>query len=762
MRAAGLHSTEELREALLAAGRERDALMLAHAHAQQLLAALESLLRVNAEDDPFESVFAALHSVFTFSHSMMLADCGESHLECIVGHPASLVGSRWSIGPLFRKVLGGRVASTFSSLDIAEWGNAAALGLSLERSALYLPVAVRERRGILVLLRAPGDAGFDRNDVELARRFSLLASHALAARYASQSEIEKTQLRDLTAQLRASEHEAKRNADLLKEVVELLPVGVAVQDENGSFLLVNDAAAAMIGQPASVLTGSDPLPPEVDTPGLALLRSGQVDSLRTGTPATVEHSAEMLGVEHTLLTTYKPVTIFHETLLLSATLDITERKRFEQELAHRAFHDQLTGLPNRALMVELVDAALRQNRRRGMFALAFIDIDNFKQVNDYYSHAMGDALLVALAQRVCHHIRPGDTLARISGDEFLLLLNPLSREADLPPLVERIVEALKQPFRIEGREILTSACVGASVFPLHGGDYETLRRNADAAMYRAKRSRKGSASYFDVRMSTSLTARMELEQRLRAATRERHFRAAFQPKVCIATRRTVGFEALVRWVEPDGTVHMPGTFIKLATELALLDDITRLMLDQVAASMPKLKSAFGPDISVSVNVSARQVDDARFMHAFLGQLAETGVADSIIIELTEDALVAAQRFQRVVLPTLRGLGVRVSIDDFGTGYSSLSTLSDITADEVKVDRAFISSIHSRDRSQGILRAIESLCCGLDVAMVAEGVETEEELAYLRTHSSIGFAQGFLFSKPQFLETLLCTDVMRRA
>jgi EAL domain-containing protein (putative c-di-GMP-specific phosphodiesterase class I) len=255
-------------------------------------------------------------------------------------------------------------------------------------------------------------------------------------------------------------------------------------------------------------------------------------------------------------------------------------------------------------------------------------------------------------------------------------------------------------------------------------------------------------------MSHSLTERMELEQRLRVATRERRFRAAFQPKVCIATRRTIGFEALVRWVEPDGTIHMPGTFIQLATELGLLDDITSIVLEQVTASMPALKARFGQDVTVSVNVSARQVEDAQFMRELLGQLADSGVAESIVIELTEDALVATQRFQRAVLPSLRGLGVRVSIDDFGTGYSSLSTLADITADEVKVDRAFISSIHTRVRSQGILRAIESLCSALDVDMVAEGVESEEELSYLRAHSSIAFAQGFLFAKPQFLEAIV--------
>jgi diguanylate cyclase (GGDEF)-like protein len=409
-------------------------------------------------------------------------------------------------------------------------------------------------------------------------------------------------------------------------------------------------------------------------------------------------------------------------------------------------------------MAELVHAALRMHHRSGMFALAFIDVDNFKQVNDYYSHTVGDALLIAISERIRQNTRPADTLARISGDEFLLLLNPLEQESDLQPLIDRVVEALKQPFQIEDVEILTSACAGASIFPLHGEDYETLRRNADAAMYRAKRSRKGSASYFDASLGSALTARMELEQRLRAAVRERHFRTAFQPKVCIETGAIVGFEALVRWVEPDGTVLLPGTFLELASELGLLDDITRLLLEQVAASIPQLQGWYGPGISVSLNISARQVEDTEFMHSFVAQVADSGVADSIIMELTEDALVATQRFQRAVLPTLRGLGVRVSIDDFGTGYSSLSKLSDITADEVKVDRAFISSIHTRVRSQGILRAIESLCSALGVAMVAEGVESQEELRYLRTHSLIRFAQGYLFGKPQFLEALAPSQV----
>jgi c-di-GMP phosphodiesterase Gmr len=748
--AAVFDSTEELREALLATSRERDALMLASSHAQHLLQALESLLSVGAEDDPFERVFAALRKVFTFSQSMILAEADDGCLQCIVAEPQILVGSCWRKGPLFTKVMGGRVVTTFSSANVEEWKGAGRFGLSSDQSALYAPVRVRDRRGVLVLLREIGAAGFDRNDVELARKFSLLASHALAARYATQSEVESRHLRELTEQLRSSEQAAKRNAELLHQIVSVLPVGVTVQDVEGRILLVNGAAAAAFGEHASSLVGITPF--ELNGESSAdTRRSEHLERVRADISCNVESTAIMDGAPHTLLTTYKPVSIFDERLLLSATLDITERKRFEEELSRQAFHDQLTGLPNRALMAEIVDSALRLHLRGGMFALAFIDLDNFKQVNDYYSHAVGDALLVAVADRIRKHIRPGDTLARISGDEFLLLFNPLSNEHALPPLIERLIEALKQPFMVEGHELLTSASVGASIYPLHGDDYETLRRCADSAMYRAKRSRKGSVSYFNVGMANALTSRMELEQRLRVAIRERNFRAAFQPKVSLQTGAVTGFEALARWVEPDGTVHMPGSFIELASELGLLDDITLFMLDDVAASIPTLTHWHGPDISVSLNISARQVEDAAFMRGFIGQLAATDVAGRIVIELTEDALVATQRFQRKILPMLRGLGVRVSIDDFGTGYSSLSTLADITADEVKVDRAFITAIHQRPRSQGILKAIESLCCALHIRMVAEGVEREEELAYLREHTSIHFAQGYYFDKPQFLE-----------
>ncbi|CAG4917395.1 putative bifunctional diguanylate cyclase/phosphodiesterase [Paraburkholderia saeva] len=545
------------------------------------------------------------------------------------------------------------------------------------------------------------------------------------------------------------------SAALLDAIVGALPVGVSVQDDEGRLLVLNEAAALAIGDEAVRLRGSIPF--GVRSAGIDQIsrrRERFLKHLRSG-EAQLRERVVMIGNQpHTLLVTGKPAVVGGKTMLVSTSIDITERKRFEDELTFRAFHDQLTGLPNRALMRELVDAALLAHSRGGMFALAFIDLDNFKSINDYYSHAIGDALLCAVATRIAGQMRAGDTLARISGDEFLLLVNPLDDPEQLPRLMDRVVGTMKEPFFIEGHEVLTSATVGVSIFPRHGQTYDMLRRCADNAMYRAKSDRKGSARCFDVAMGDALTARMDMEQRLRTAVRDRHFRTVFQPKVEIGTGKIVGFEALVRWVEVGREVSSPGLFIALATELGLIDAITNFVLDDVVSSLPLLRSRFGAHISISINIAARQAGDVALMDALIDRLHAEGIARAVVLELTEDALIATQRFQRQVLPRLREMGVRVSIDDFGTGFSSLSTLADITADEVKVDRAFISSIHERPRSQGILKAIESLCQALRIEVVAEGVETELELAYLEGQTSIQFVQGYYFGKPQYIESLL--------
>jgi diguanylate cyclase (GGDEF)-like protein len=405
------------------------------------------------------------------------------------------------------------------------------------------------------------------------------------------------------------------------------------------------------------------------------------------------------------------------------------------------------------MIQEQVESLLQSKGSGDHIALAFIDLDNFKHINDYYSHAIGDALLVKVARRIASRVRESDMLARISGDEFVLLVNPVESEEQLRALVDDLLNELKQPFHIEAFEVFTSASIGVSIFPEHGLSYEELRRNADSAMYRAKSGSKGGAAFFDLNIGQSVSARMQLEQRLRLAIRDRRFCCAFQPKVDIRSQEVVGFETLIRWCDDNTEIQPPGAFIGLAIELGLIDPITHFVLAEAIKSIDRLDDAFGAGTSIAMNVAAKQAGDVAFMRSFVETLKESGCAERFVVEVTEDAFIAKNQFQTQVLPMLREIGVKVSIDDFGTGYSSLSLLADIPADELKVDRSFITDIHQRPRSQSVLKAIESISHALGMTVVAEGIETFEELAYVQAATRIRYAQGYYFSKPFFLEDI---------
>src|SRR4051812_45983415 len=538
------------------------------------------------------------------------------------------------------------------------------------------------------------------------------------------SEADVRQLQLLVAQLRENGVEAQRRNDLLERLIEHLPVSLSVQDEHGHLVFINGAAA---------IQGSSE---ELD-PANKLIE-------------TEENLADPAG-ERTLLTRRKSVRILDQTLLLSTSFDITERKKIENELIRRAYSDDLTGLANRAMIQEEVEKILQSKGRSGHIALAFIDLDNFKHINDYYSHSIGDALLVKVARRLASHVRESDVLARISGDEFVLLVNPVESEEQLRTIVDGLLQELKRPFQVEAFEVFTSASIGVSAYPEYGLSYEALRRNADSAMYRAKSGAKGGASFFDFDMGQTVAARMELEQRLRLAIRDRQFRCAFQPKVDIRSEEVIGFEALVRWRHDDIEIQPPGAFIGLAVELGLIDPITYFMLGEAISSIDRLDDAFGAGTKIAVNVAAKQAGDVAFMRRFIENLQASGCAERFIVEVTEDAFIAKNQFQTEVMPMLRNIGVKVSIDDFGTGYSSLSLLADITADEIKVDRSFITDIHQRPRSQSVLKAIESVSHALGMTVIAEGIETFEELAYLQAATRIRYGQGFYFARPFFLE-----------
>ncbi len=548
------------------------------------------------------------------------------------------------------------------------------------------------------------------------------------------------------------ETDASSRLNFLDAVVGSLPTGVTVQDEHGSFVFVNAAAAAQFNVQARDIIGiasGAPLPSrelnDRSTLARGVLQSGGI-----------RVSEELVQTGHTTkiyLTTHEPVLISNRKLVLSSSVDISRQKAVEEELFRCAYYDELTGLPTRRVIEQHANSLIREGEHPARFAVAFLDIDNFKQINDYYGHASGDGLLIEVAKRLSHGLRAADMLSRISGDEFLLLLNPVQSDAELAEYIEFLLHRLKAPFFIDGSELFASASIGVSIYPDHGDSYEVLRQNADTAMYQIKNETKGGAALFDSGMQHEALVRMEIEQSLRLAILDKRFCCAFQPKVDIRTQQIKGIEALVRLRNDDGIIQAPGTFVDLAIELGLIDELTHLVLAEITRSIDLIDDAFGTGVSISINVAAKQAGNVAFMTSFARALEKTGCATRFIVEVTEDAFVAKTRFQAEILPVLRRLGVRISIDDFGIGYSSLSALADITADEIKIDRSFIVDIHKRPRSQGVLRAIESLGEALGMAVIAEGVEKFEELAYLQAATGIKYAQGFYFSEPIFLEDL---------
>jgi c-di-GMP phosphodiesterase Gmr len=535
--------------------------------------------------------------------------------------------------------------------------------------------------------------------------------------------------------------------NILRDVLRMLPNGVTVQDEHGRVLLANDAATEQLQ------IGTDQIGGHEDR------REAAREALRTGRAVVVEESFVHKGSRQVFLTSHQPVRIAERDLLLSSSADITEQKAFEDQLFRSAYYDELTDLPNRRVIEHRVNKLLQATDTSG-FALAFLDVDNFKHINDYYGHAIGDALLVEMARRIGMNLRASDMLSRISGDEFVLLLHPVHSQEEVAEFIRFMLERIKAPLFIDGSEIFASTSIGVSLYPEHGRTYDALRHNADIAMYRVKNAGKGTAAFFDDNMEREAQARMRVEQSLRHAILDKRFCCAFQPKVDIRTREVRAIEALVRLRDDEGLIQAPGTFINLATELGLIDELTHLVLAEIVKSIDVINDTFGHEATISINVAAKQAGNLEFMRSFAEALEQTGFPKRFMIEVTEDAFVTRTHFQDEILPILRKIGVGISIDDFGTGYSSLSALADITADEIKIDRSFITDIHKRPRSQGILRAIESLSEALGMTVVAEGIETHEELAYLQAATRIRYAQGYYFDKPIFLEDLKLATPLR--
>ena len=429
--------------------------------------------------------------------------------------------------------------------------------------------------------------------------------------------------------------------------------------------------------------------------------------------------------------------------VLLALIDITERKRAEARLAFMAQHDSLTGLPNRNLLRQNMDEILLHTRRSSdKAAVLVLGIDNFKAVNDSLGHGIGDKLLRAVAKRLRSTLREEDTLARLNSDEFAIVQSGLTRPDDAVLLARRLLEAIGDPYLFDGHSIVIGASIGIAMAPGDGDESEKLLKNADMALSRAKNDSRGTFSFFEAGMDARAQSRRKIEADLRDAIQNEVLRPYYQPLVDLATGRITGFEALVRWPDPERGMISPAEFIPVAEETGLINGLGGLMLRRACAD-----AALWPeDVRVAVNLSPLQFRTGNLLSIVMDALKQSGLSPKRLeLEITETLLLEKSGQVLATLHALRALGVRISMDDFGTGYSSLSYLRSFPFDKIKVDQSFVRDLAANRDAQAIVRSIISLGVGLGVTITAEGVETEAELNCLR-NEGCHEAQGFLFSQ----------------
>ncbi|MDP2674960.1 MAG: PAS domain S-box protein [Dehalococcoidia bacterium] len=434
--------------------------------------------------------------------------------------------------------------------------------------------------------------------------------------------------------------------------------------------------------------------------------------------------------------------------VLGTAFDITERKAAEETIRHLAYHDGLTGLPNRTLFEDRLTVTLAQGRRkRRLAAIMFLDLDRFKVVNDTVGHAMGDRLLQSVAERLKGLVREGDTVARVGGDEFTVLLPDVGRVEDAVEVADRILETLRQPWRLNDHEFHITTSIGIAMCPGDGEDAESLLRNADTAMYRAKDRGRDNYKLYAPAMNSRIAERLALENSLRHALERGEFVVHYQPQVNIETGRIVGVEALVRWQHPERGLVSPLEFIPVAEETGLIVPLGAWVLRTACAQNRAWQDAGLPPMRMAVNLSARQFQRRDLLDTVASALAETGLPPQYLqLEITEGAAMQDVDLTLAILRELREAGVQISIDDFGTGHSSLSYLKRFPIDVIKIDQSFVQDLTIDPNNAAIASTIIVMAHALNLTVIAEGVETAEQLAFLRERECDEM-QGFLFSRP---------------
>lgn len=555
-------------------------------------------------------------------------------------------------------------------------------------------------------------------------------------------------LQDITDRKRVDER-LKLSAKVIENIVE----GVVITDHNSVIQSVNPAFTEITGYREEEVIGKKP----------AILRSGRHDArfyqamwadlIETGRWEGEIWNRRKNGEvypERLTITEIKDSS-GDVTQYAAVFYDITEIKQNEMQIEYKAYHDALTGLPNRQLFYDRLWQTIQHSERaKTVFALLYIDLDDFKIINDSKGHSVGDLFLKEMARRLKACARSGDTVSRLGGDEFTIILDKLGEEEEAALVAGRIVSSISKPFRHRNEWIYSSVSIGIALYPDNGGTTEILLKNADIAMYHAKETGKNNFHFFTKSLNEKIIKQVELEKALRKCMDGKELETYYQPIIRLQDRHIAAMEALARWPQPHGLFLSPAEFIPLAEEKGMIVEIDKLMIENVCAFIQKMKHASPqstPSMRVEINISAVDFEHFDLSNHLMALVKQYGLSpQNIGVEITESAVIRNIRSAVRNLNKLRAHGFSISIDDFGTGYSSLNYLARLPIDILKIDGSFVVGLPGNKSNNAIAKAIVYMAHEMDIQVVAEGVETEAQLDFLR---SIGcdFIQGYIFSRP---------------
>jgi diguanylate cyclase (GGDEF)-like protein/PAS domain S-box-containing protein len=654
------------------------------------------------------------------------------------------------LGPTGTAIRTGRpalAASIAADPHSAPWQAAAARhGV---RTCAALPLVHQgETVGALTLYGAqPGL--FDEREVDLLRELADDLTFGIMTRRAE------------VARKRAGEQLRLRD-----RVIESSSNGILINDltrPNNPITYVNPAFERMTGYSAREVIGRNPrflIRTDRDQPGLERIRIALREKCEGRAALRSYHKdGTMFWVELSM----SPVRneAGEATHFVTILNDITERQLYQEELEHQAYHDALTGLANRNLLPDRIrQAILHAHRARQNVAVLLLDLDHFKLVNDSLGHAVGDSLLVSVAERLSAAVREADTVARIGGDEFVVVIADAEREEHITAATQRIMDAVVEPVVVKGKELYASASIGVSIYPRDGTDAETLLKNADVAMYRAKEQGRNNYQFYTPEMNARLTERINLVAGLRRALNRNEFKLYYQPLVDVRDGHIVGLEVLTRWHHPQRGVVSPSVFIPVTEETGLIRPLGEWVLQNACEQGRAWQDMGLPGIVVAVNLSANQFRQKNLAAMVERALRNTGLdSGHLELELTESVVMYNVDEVLATLRDLKSIGVHISLDDFGTGYSSLSYLKRFPIDKLKIDRSFVRDVITNPEDAAIARAVIAMAHSLDMRVVAEGVETAEQLDFLRANQCDQF-QGYYYARP--LPATESTELLQRS